>query len=375
MANKKAKREQRDIIIPEQRGFEGVWIPKKLYITNKFNLRTKFFVVEIKSLSKNGYCYATDKHFADFLGISERMVQIMIKQLKEDDYLTAEYEYEKDTQAIKRRFLILTDKFYNEFYNEQAEKGVEKDFSTPPEKDFAEPIEENFNTSTEKNCGEKYNSKTKYNNDLSNTDSSNTLNSFSNEKDNSKHSLDIYNSQVGELGTDTSKTAEGETDKPKSNITRTFGVVKRERKQHELKDMPTRTKEIAYELTEDENLSQKAYCCTEYFLDCYRSHRHKEHPNLTNPVLKVVVNNMLSGLSEHIELEDRKSYDNDYYPLVCHEVDNADFEEVIEQYFKTKFTQKTDYGICHFLDENVLPKIMNKCMLHGDKWYKSHAVD
>lgn len=172
MAKKKAKREQRDIIISEQRGFEGVWIPKKLYITNKFNLRTKFFVVEIKSLSKKGYCYATDKHFADFLGISERMVQIMIKQLKEDNYLTAEYEYEKDTQAIKRRFLILTDKFYNEFYNEKAEKGAEKDFSTPPEKDFAEPIEENFNTGSEKNCGEKYNSKTKYNNDLSNTDSS-----------------------------------------------------------------------------------------------------------------------------------------------------------------------------------------------------------
>lgn len=200
----------------------------------------------------------------------------------------------------------------------------------------------------------------------------NTINSFSNEKDNSKQSLDIYNSQVGELGTDTPEAAESETDKPKSNITRTFGVIKHEQKQHELKDMPTRTKEIAYELTEDEDLSKKACYCMEYFLECYKSHRHKEHPNLTEPVLKRVVNDMLSGMTERIEGKDGDIYDNDYYPLICHEVDSADFEAVIDQYFSTVFTQKTDYGICHFLDENVLPKIMNKCMLHGGHWYESH---
>lgn len=167
-----AKREKKEIIIAENRSFEGVWIPKRLYITNKFNLRTKFFVVEIKSLSKNGYCFATDKHFAEFLGVSDRMVQTMIKQLKDDGYLTAEYEYEKDTRAIKRRFLILTQKFLDEFYNEEETRPTEKDFNTPPEENFNEPTEINFDTGTEKNCGEKYNNKTIYNSDLSNTDSS-----------------------------------------------------------------------------------------------------------------------------------------------------------------------------------------------------------
>lgn len=125
----------KEIIIDENRGFQGVWIPKNLYITNKFSLRTKFFLIEIKSLSKNGYCYAADKHFAEFLGVSGRMIQTMINELKEQGYLRADYEYNGKTRAIKRRFLILTQKFYNEFYNENEEnEGTEKNFSRGTEK-------------------------------------------------------------------------------------------------------------------------------------------------------------------------------------------------------------------------------------------------
>lgn len=163
----------KEIIIDENRGFQGVWIPKNLYMTNKFNARTKFFLVEVKSLSKNGYCYATDKHFADFLGISERMVQNIINDLKKRNYIRTEYEYDGDTKAIKRRLLILTQVFYNEFYNEKEENnGTEK----------------NFGRGTEKNCGDKYN------NNLSIPNSSITditdNNAFSESKDSSK--VDMY---------------------------------------------------------------------------------------------------------------------------------------------------------------------------------------
>lgn len=168
----RTKRERKDIVISENRGFEGVWIPKKLYITNKFNLRTKFFVVEIKSLSKKGYCYASDKHFSEFLGVGDRMVQTMIKQLKEDGYLNAEYEYEKGTRAIKRRFLILTQKFFDEFYNENETKIPDEiNFDTGGEKNCDYPGEKKFDTGGEKNCVDKYNSDYKYNN-LSNTNNS-----------------------------------------------------------------------------------------------------------------------------------------------------------------------------------------------------------
>lgn len=133
MANK-AKRHPKEIVISENRAFEGIWIPKRLYITNKFNLRTKFFVVEIKSLSKSGYCFATDKHFAEFLGVSDRMIQTMIKQLKDDGYLTAEYEYEKTQRQLKDGFLILTQKFLDEFYNEEETRPTEKNSIPLPKK-------------------------------------------------------------------------------------------------------------------------------------------------------------------------------------------------------------------------------------------------
>lgn len=153
---------KREIVIDKNRSFEGVWVPKKLYTTNKFNPRTKFFLVELKSLSKCGYCYASDKHFANFLGVSERMVQTIIKKLKDDEYLRTEYEYDEDKKSIKRRFLILTDKFYEEFYNESEEKRDEKKCNIPDEK--------NCNTGTEKNSEVKYNNKDKYNNKTSITE-------------------------------------------------------------------------------------------------------------------------------------------------------------------------------------------------------------
>lgn len=153
----------KEIIIDENRSFEGIWIPKKLYVTNKFNPRTKFFLVELKSLSKCGYCYASDKHFANFLGISERMVQNIIKSLKDDGYLETEYEYEENKKSIKRRFLILTDKFYDEFYNESKNSSPEEEDS-PNEKNFNEGIEKKFERGTEKKFREKYNNKDKYNN-------------------------------------------------------------------------------------------------------------------------------------------------------------------------------------------------------------------
>ena len=153
---------KREIVIDKNRSFEGVWVPKKLYTTNKFNPRTKFFLVELKSLSKHGYCYASDKHFANFLGVSERMVQTIIKGLKSDEYLKTEYEYDEDKKSIKRRFLILTNKFYEEFYNESEDERDEKNCDTP--------IEKKFDTGTEKKCGEKYNNKNKYNSKTSITE-------------------------------------------------------------------------------------------------------------------------------------------------------------------------------------------------------------
>ena len=99
-----------------ERDFTGVFIPSKLYLTNKFSPREKFLLVEIHSLrkrDKSGDCFASNRHFADFIGVSERTIQSMLNGLKQNGYITSWYEYEKDNpKVIKHRHLILTEKFY-----------------------------------------------------------------------------------------------------------------------------------------------------------------------------------------------------------------------------------------------------------------------
>lgn len=109
-----------------ERDFTGVFIPSKLYLTNKFSPREKFLLVEIHSLrkrDKSGDCFASNRHFADFIGVSERTIQSMLNGLKQNGYITSWYEYEKDNpKVIKHRHLILTEKFYEEFINEHEQK-------------------------------------------------------------------------------------------------------------------------------------------------------------------------------------------------------------------------------------------------------------
>ena len=48
----------KEIIIDEERGFKGVWIPKNLYMCTELTPSEKFLLLEIYSLSKKNICYA-----------------------------------------------------------------------------------------------------------------------------------------------------------------------------------------------------------------------------------------------------------------------------------------------------------------------------
>lgn len=367
---------KKEIIIAENRDFKGVWIPERLYLTREFTPNEKFLLIEIYSLTKkkSRECFANNKHFADFVGLKENTVQKMMLKFENAGYIKRDYEYREGTKEIERRTIKLTQKFYEDFINEsETPDSSADDMENNQGEHGFESIDE-----VDKNpqgnglkVGEKYNN-FKSNNNLSNTDLSNTPNSFSNEKDNSKpNGLELYNSEVGELRTDTPEPEE--TNSPKVNITMTLGKRERPSRKHELQDMPTRAKEIAYRLTEDEKLSDKTFDCVKYFIDCYKANRGREHVNLRNDTIERVVTTMLSTITVPVDGKDGDYFENDYSPLICHEVDKEDFEEVIDKYFATDFSEKTDYSIVHFLNENVLPKIMNKCSVgNGYNWYESH---
>src|SRR5574344_692275 len=108
----------KEIIIDEERGFKGVWIPKNLYMCTELTPNEKFLLLEIYSLSKKNICYAKNKHFADFTGLKENTVQKALLKFEENGYLNRVYEYKDGTKEIKCRKLILTKKFYKELMSE-----------------------------------------------------------------------------------------------------------------------------------------------------------------------------------------------------------------------------------------------------------------
>lgn len=140
-----------------------MWIPAKLYLSGIFSPNEKFVLLEIYSLSKKNKCYATNKHFADFVGLKENTIQKMMLEFERAGYIKRIFEYKENSKEIKNRIIILTQKFLDEFINEKAEGGDED----PHGKKSIGGMEKNPEGDGLK-VGDKYNN-------ISNTDISNTL--------------------------------------------------------------------------------------------------------------------------------------------------------------------------------------------------------
>lgn len=122
----------KEIVIPENRDFKGVWIYKNLYLSREYTPNEKFLLLEIYSLSKgkNKQCYANNRHFADFIGVKENTIQKAILKLEKNGHIRREYTYKNGTREIASRIITLTQKFYDDFINEseikEQEEGVDK---------------------------------------------------------------------------------------------------------------------------------------------------------------------------------------------------------------------------------------------------------
>ena len=70
------------------RDFKGVWIPKEIWLSEQLSLMEKVLLVEIHSLDNERGCFASNRHFAEFFGVSERQIQTYIATLKEKGFIT-----------------------------------------------------------------------------------------------------------------------------------------------------------------------------------------------------------------------------------------------------------------------------------------------
>lgn len=71
-----------------ERDFKGIWIPKDIWLSPTLSLMEKVLFVEIHSLDNERGCFASNKYFADFFGVSDRQIRTYIGSLKEKGFVT-----------------------------------------------------------------------------------------------------------------------------------------------------------------------------------------------------------------------------------------------------------------------------------------------
>lgn len=90
------------------RDFKGVWIPKEIWLADHLTITEKVFLVEIDSLDNKDGCYATNKHFQAFSGLSVGRCSQVIKKLEDKGLISCSYT--KDADNNKRRVIRVINK-------------------------------------------------------------------------------------------------------------------------------------------------------------------------------------------------------------------------------------------------------------------------
>ncbi len=108
-----------------KRKFEGIWIPREVWLSEELSLQEKILYCEANSLDNDEGCFASNKHFASFLQLKERRVQDVINSLEEKGYITRKFIYFENTKRIKKRIIRTTDKVTRSILKSHNSNGAE----------------------------------------------------------------------------------------------------------------------------------------------------------------------------------------------------------------------------------------------------------
>ena len=301
----------KEIVVSKNRDFKGIWVPKKLYLSGLFSPNEKFILIEIYSLSKNNKCYATNKHFANFVGLRENTVQKMMLEFERAGYIKRIFEYKEDSKEIKERIIVITQKFLDEFVNEKSNDEKE------------EPYGKKSIGGMEKNPeGDGFKVGDKYNN-ISDTYLSDPLysptelNSFSKEKETSPSGL---NSSISKRN----KKAEPD----KWIATKTHIEICMERNGY--------SKE-AFETAEAIEIVKTYY-------EKYREVIGQPHPRLNDKTMMYVITQYLNGFGDG-------------------ETSVQTYRDLINFHFATQYREDIDWTIQHFMSGDIRKTLLCHNML------------
>lgn len=305
-----------DGLVSKERNFKGVWIPAKLYLSGIFSPNEKFVLLEIYSLSKKNKCYATNKHFADFVGLKENTIQKMMLEFERAGYIKRIFEYKENSKEIKNRIIILTQKFLDEFINEKAEGENEY----PHGKKSIGGMEKNPEGDGLK-VGDKYNN-------ISNTYLSNPLyspselNSFSKEKGKNTSPMGL-NSSISKRNK-----KGGENNPDKWVATKTHIEICMERNGHSKESFET----------------AEAIEVVRIYYEKYMEVIGQPHPRLNDKTMMFVINQYLKGFGEG-------------------NTSVQTYRDLIDFHFSTEYRENIDWTIQHFMSGEIREKLLRHNML------------
>lgn len=91
-----------------ERAFKGIWIPKEIWLDKDLTVLEKIFLVEIDSLDNKDGCWASNKYFSEFFGVTKGRCTQIIKSLESKKFITITLE--RDGKLITKRVIRVVNK-------------------------------------------------------------------------------------------------------------------------------------------------------------------------------------------------------------------------------------------------------------------------
>ena len=80
----------------EDRWFKGVWIPKDIWLRRDISSLAKMVLIEIDSLDKWEWCFASNDYFSEFFAVNDRQIKRALKELRDLDLIeTVSFNWRK----------------------------------------------------------------------------------------------------------------------------------------------------------------------------------------------------------------------------------------------------------------------------------------
>lgn len=122
----------------EKKSYYAV-IPANVRYDESLPPNAKLLYGEITALcNAEGYCWASNKYFADLYGVADRTIRRWLRDLNERGYIKSQVFYKKGSKEIEKRFITIT--------QQPQDKNVltfETEMSSPQDKNVLTPTDKN----------------------------------------------------------------------------------------------------------------------------------------------------------------------------------------------------------------------------------------